>query len=101
VGPATTDAIAGLRVRTFFLDAAAVDLRGTYACTTAEARVERGLAEIADEVVLLAPATAYTDSAPALVATLNRLTAVVSDGWPPAPVAAALDRAGVTLHIAN
>jgi hypothetical protein len=25
----------------------------------------------------------------------------VSDGWPPAPVAAALDRAGVTLHIAN
>jgi DeoR/GlpR family transcriptional regulator of sugar metabolism len=101
VGPATTDAIAGLRVRTFFLDAAAVDVRGLYACSTAEARVERGLAEIADEVVLLAPATAFTDSAPALVARLDRLTAVVSDGFPPVAVAAALDRAGVALHIAR
>lgn len=101
VGPATTDAIAGLRVRTFFLDAAAVDVRGTYACSTAEARVERGLAEIADEVVLLAPATAFTESAPALVARLDRLTAVVSDGFPPVAVAAALDRAGVALHVAT
>jgi hypothetical protein len=25
----------------------------------------------------------------------------VSDGWPPAPVAAALDRAGVALHVAD
>ena len=55
VGPTTLDVIAGLRARTFFLDAAAVDVRGTYACSTAEARVERGLTEIADEVVLLAP----------------------------------------------
>jgi DeoR/GlpR family transcriptional regulator of sugar metabolism len=101
VGPATTDAIAGLRVRTFFLDAAAVDARGVYACSTAEARVERGLAEIADEVVLLAPAAVFTESAPALVARLDRLTAVVTDGLPPAGVAAALDHAGVALHVAH
>ena len=67
VGPTTLDVIAGLRARTFFLDAAAVDVRGTYACSTAEARVARGLTEIADEVVLLAPAAAFTGSAPALV----------------------------------
>jgi len=67
VGPTTLDALAGLRARTFFLDAAAVDVRGTYACSIAEARVERGLAQIADEVVLLVTAAAFSESAPALV----------------------------------
>ena len=38
VGPTTLDVIAGLRARTFFLDAAAVDVRGTYACSPACAR---------------------------------------------------------------
>ena len=101
VGPTTLDVIAGLRARTFFLDAAAVDVRGTYACSTAEARVARGLTEIADEVVLLAPATAFTGSAPALVTTLDRLTAVVTDESPPGCVVSALDGAGVALHIAG
>jgi DeoR family transcriptional regulator of aga operon len=99
VGPTTLDALAGLRARTFFLDAAAVDVRGTYACSPAEARVARGLAGIADEVVLLAPASAFAGSAPALVSTLNRLTAAVTDGPPPPAVAAALRRAGATLHV--
>ena len=101
VGPTTLDVIAGLRARTFFLDAAAVDVRGTYACSTAEARVARGLTEIADEVVLLAPATAFTGSAPALVTRLDRLTAVVTDESPPACVVSALAGAGVALHIAG
>ena len=101
VGPATLDVIAGLRARTFFLDAAAVDVRGTYACSTAEARVARGLAEIADEVVLLAPAAAFSGSAPALVTRLDRLTAVVTDESPPASVVSVLDGAGVALHIAG
>ena len=101
VGPTTLDAIAGLRARTFFLDAAAVDVRGTYACSTAEARVARGLAEIADEVVLLASGGVFTCSAPALVATLDRLTAVVADAEPPTAVVAELDRVGVKLHIAD
>jgi DeoR family transcriptional regulator of aga operon len=99
VGPTTLEAIAGLRARTFFLDAAAVDVRGTYACSPAEAQVARGLAAIVDEVVLLAPAGVFTGSAPALVATLDRLTAVVTDRPPPAAVAVALDRAGVALHL--
>ena len=101
VGPTTLDAIGGLRVRTFFLDAAAVDVRGTYACSIAEARVERGLAQIADEVVLLVTAAAFSESAPALVTRLDRLTAVVTDGSPPAPVASALESAGVAVHIAG
>lgn len=101
VGPTTLDVIAGLRARTFFLDAAAVDVRGTYACSTAEARVARGLMEIADEVVLLAPAAAFIASAPALVTTLDRLSAVVTDESSPACVVSALDDAGVALHIAG
>jgi DeoR/GlpR family transcriptional regulator of sugar metabolism len=100
VGPTTLDAIAGLRARTFFLDAAAVDTRGTYACSTAEARVARALAGIADEVVLLAAEDAFTCSAPALVTELDRLTAVITAGPPPAAVTAALDGAGVALHVA-
>ena len=62
--------------------------------------MERGLTEIADEVVLLAPAGAFTGSAPALVAPLDRITAVVTDRYPPPAVAAALDRVGVALHVA-
>ncbi len=100
-GPTTTDAIAGLRARIFFLDAAAVDGRGTYACSTAEARVARALADIADEVVLLVTQEAFTGSAPALVAGLGRCTVAVTDGPPPAPLAAALRCAGVGVHVAT
>jgi DeoR/GlpR family transcriptional regulator of sugar metabolism len=100
VGPTTVATIAGLRARTFFLDAAAVDVRGTYACSTAEAQVARGLADIADEVVLLATGAAFTGSAPVLVAGLDRLTAVVTDEPPPDAVARALERAEVALYVA-
>jgi DeoR/GlpR family transcriptional regulator of sugar metabolism len=100
VGPATVDAIAGLRARTFFLDAAAIDTRGTYACSTPEARVSHGLMDIADRVVLLVDRSAVTGSAPALVAGLNRLAAAVVDGPLPAPLAAAFARAGVVVLLA-
>jgi DeoR/GlpR family transcriptional regulator of sugar metabolism len=100
VGPTTLDAIVGLRTRTFFLDAAAVDTRGTYACSPAEARVARGLADIADQVVLLVTRQSFTRSAPALVAGLDRITAAVIEGPPPAPLAAALERADVAVFVA-
>ncbi len=100
-GPTTTDVIAGLRARTFFLDAAAVDARGTYACSPAEARVARALADIADEVVLLVTREAFTGSAPALVAGLGRCTTAVTEGPPPALLAAALRRAGVEVRVAT
>jgi DeoR/GlpR family transcriptional regulator of sugar metabolism len=101
VGPTTLEALAGLRARMFFLDAAAVDVRGTYACSPAEARVARGLADIADEVVLLVTREAFSGSAPALVAGLHRLTAAVTDGPPPVALAAALEREGVVVHAAR
>jgi DeoR/GlpR family transcriptional regulator of sugar metabolism len=101
VGPTTLDAIAGLRARVFFLDAAAVDARGTYACSTPEARVSRGLTGIADRVVLLAGRQAVRGSAPALVAGLDQLDVAVVDEPPSGPLATAFARAGVTVHIAQ
>jgi DeoR/GlpR family transcriptional regulator of sugar metabolism len=99
VGPTTLDAIAGLRARVFFLDAAAVDARGTYACSTPEARVARGLAGIADRVVLLVSRRAVRGSAPALVAGLEQLDVAVVDEPPSPSLAAAFARAGVTVHM--
>jgi DeoR/GlpR family transcriptional regulator of sugar metabolism len=101
VGPTTLEAIAGLRARIFFLDAAAVDVRGTYACSTAEARVARGLADIADQVVLLVTQESSISSAPALVVGLDRFTAAVTDGPLPGPLLAGLERAGVAVHVAS
>ena len=68
VGPATEAALEQLRARTFFLSPAAVDARGVYARTPAEASVQRRLIEIADRVVLVATHEVYTTSAPARIA---------------------------------
>jgi DeoR/GlpR family transcriptional regulator of sugar metabolism len=99
VGPTTEAAVAQLRARTFFLSPTAVDARGTYARSPAEASVQRKLVDIADEVVLVATHEVFTASAPARVAPLDRLTCVVTDRPLPRDVAAALREADVTAHV--
>lgn len=99
VGPTTEAAVDQLRARTFFFSPFAIDSRGTYARSPAEASVERRLMEIADEVVLISTPEAFTRSAPARVARLDRLTALVAGPWVPPDVATALKRAAVTLHV--
>jgi DeoR family transcriptional regulator of aga operon len=101
VGPTTEAALAELRVRTFFLSPSAIDLRGTYSGSPAEASVQRGLMAIADQVVLVSTSEAFFTSAPARVAPLCRLRAWVADRWPPADLTDALGRAGVVSHIAD
>jgi DeoR/GlpR family transcriptional regulator of sugar metabolism len=101
VGPTTEAAMTQLRVRTFFLSPCAVDARGTYAGSPAEAIVQRGLMDIADQVVLVATSEVFSSSAPARVAPLDRMRAWVADRWPPADVIDALGRAGVVPHIAE
>ncbi len=98
VGPSTEAALAGLRARTFFLDPAAVDARGVYAGSPAEASVQRALMEIADQVVLIAAADVPRRSAPALVAPLDRLSRFVTDRPLPPELDAAMRRAGVRDH---
>ena len=99
VGPTTESAITQLRARTFFLSPFAVDSRGMYARSPAEASVQRSLMDVADDVVLVSTHETFTRSAPARVAPLDRLTAIVADPCLPPEVAQALKRADVTLHI--
>jgi DeoR family transcriptional regulator of aga operon len=99
VGPTTEVAVAELRARTFFFSPAAMDCRGTYAHSAAEAGVQRRLMEIADEVVLMVTHEVFDDSAPACVATLEKITAMVTDRPVPRPVAGALHRAKVPVHL--
>src|SRR4051794_19193442 len=99
VGPTTEAALDQLRARTFFLSPYAIDSRGTYARSPAEARVERCLMEIADEVVVVATREAFARSAPARVAPLAQLTALVAGRCVPPDVASALERAAVTRHV--
>ena len=99
VGPTTEAAVAQLRARRFFVSPAAVDARGLYAQSPAEASVQRRLLDIADEVVLVATEEAFQTSAPALVGPLDRLSAVVCDHRPPAGLEAALGRVGVVARV--
>jgi DeoR/GlpR family transcriptional regulator of sugar metabolism len=99
VGPATEAALEPLRARTFFVSPAAVDERGLYARTPAEASVQRRLIGIADRVVLVATHEVYTTSAPARIAPLDRLTALVSDRPPPRAIAVALRQVDATADI--
>lgn len=101
VGPGTEAALEQLRARTYFLSPAAVDELGMYARTPAEASVQRHLIEISDRVVLVATHEVYRTSAPARIAALDRLTALVSDRPPPPATAAALRRADVDTRIAD
>jgi DeoR/GlpR family transcriptional regulator of sugar metabolism len=101
VGPTAEAAAAGLRARTFFLSTGAADGRGTYSCSPAEASLQQRLIDIADDVVLIATHEVFAGSAPACVAPLERLTAVVTDRRPAPAVSAALSRAGVVVHVAG
>ncbi len=99
VGPATEAALEPLRARTFFVSPAAVDERGLYARTPAEASVQRRLIGIADRVGRVATHEVSTTSAPARIAPLDRLTALVSDRPPPRATALALRQVDATADI--
>ena len=101
VGPTTEAAVRELRARTFFFSPAALDARGTYAPSPAEASVQRRLIAIADEVVLVATHDVLIGSSPACVAALTDLTSLVTDRPVPRPLASALHRADVAVHVAG
>lgn len=100
VGPSTEAALTGLRARTFFLEPAAVDPRGVYGGSPAEASLQRRLMDIADEVVVLAVSGITRGSAPAQIARLDRVTRFVTDGPVPGELCTALRRAGVAVQLA-
>ena len=101
VGPNAEAALGELRARTCFLAPVAVDALGMYARTPAEASLQRRMIEIADRVVLAATREVFNASAPARIASLDRLTALVTDRPLSRSVAAALQRTDTATHIAD
>lgn len=98
-GPMTVDAAARVRVRLFFLGAAAVDARGVYVNADTERPTKLALMAAADEVVLLADHTKFAARAPVRLSELARLTAVVTDRMPAAEICGQLAAAGVRLLV--
>jgi DeoR/GlpR family transcriptional regulator of sugar metabolism len=101
VGPATAEQAAHLRVRTFFLGAAAVDARGVYVEADVERSTKLALMDAADEIVLCVDHSKFSRSAAVRLCSLDRLTALVCDLAPPDRVRGQLDRFGVELVVAT
>ncbi len=101
VGPLSVEAASRVRVRTFFLGAAAVDERGVYVRADIERPTKRALMAAADRVVLLADHTKFSSSAPVLLCGLDELNALVTDRPVPVNIAAALAAVGVALYVAE
>lgn len=100
VGPMTVEGVTRLRVRLFFLGAAAVDERGIYVSTDLERPTKQALMGIADEVVLLVDHSKVEASAPVLLCPLDAVDTVVTDTQPATGLATALDAAGVRVCVA-
>jgi DeoR/GlpR family transcriptional regulator of sugar metabolism len=94
-GPVAVKALNGLRVKTSFLSATAVDARGVHSPTSDEASVDAALAAAAGRLVLLAEHEAFARNARSFAVPLQRGATVVTDDTPPQGVLAALSRAGM------
>lgn len=87
VGSVTVDNARRLRVRTFYLGAAAVDERGIYASADVERRVKQTLMDIADRVVLVIDHRKFDATAPVCLCEWDKLAVVISDQEPPRHIA--------------
>jgi DeoR family transcriptional regulator, fructose operon transcriptional repressor len=101
VGTGTVAAIAGVRVGTLFLAVDALDDRGAYAHSDAEASVKRALLDVAGRTVVVARRDSFFDSAPLLLSVLDRVAVLVTDRQPPNKMERALRQAGVHVLVAE
>ena len=99
VGSVTVDNAKRLRVRTFYMGAAAVDDRGIYTSVDVERLAKQTLMDIADRVVLVIDHRKFDVTAPVFLCGWDRLSAVVSDHEPPPQISALLKRQGIQLLI--
>ncbi|SBW12179.1 Transcriptional regulator, DeoR family [uncultured Alphaproteobacteria bacterium] len=95
VGSVTVETASRLRVRTFYLGAAAVDARGIYASADTERLVKQTLMSIADRVVLVIDHRKFEATAPVFLCSWGRLSMVISDRPPPPEIRAQLREQGV------
>jgi DeoR/GlpR family transcriptional regulator of sugar metabolism len=101
LGASTVAAIEDIRVGTLFLAPDALDQRGTYARSDAEAAVKRGLLSVAARTVVVAHHDGVADAAPLLVCTWSRVAALVTDRRPATTMWRGLQAAGVQVVVAD
>ena len=101
VGAGTVAAAQNVRIGLLFLSIDALDHRGVYAQSDAEASVKRALLSVAARSVLVARHDCFTDSAPLMLGPLGRFHALVTDRRPPAPTAQGLRNAGVQVLLTD
>lgn len=99
VGPRTVEATAGLSVEQFFLGAAAADERGIYVATDHERPTKLAMISIAREVILLVDAAKFGAPAPVLLCGWEGISAVITDGPPPARIARLLAELDIDLIV--
>ncbi|CAH2603901.1 DeoR/GlpR transcriptional regulator [Rhodovastum atsumiense] len=99
VGSATVEAVRRLKVRTFYLGAAAADLSGIYAAADVESLVKQTLMSIADRVVLVLDHLKFEATAPVRLCSWDALEMVVSDQPPPPPIAGLLQQRQIRLLV--
>lgn len=100
-GPMTAEDASRLRVRTFFLGAAAVDAKGVYVAADIERPTKLALMDIADRVVLLVDNAKFAHREPVVLCDLDRIDALISDRSPGATIEAALAAHDVELRTAR
>jgi DeoR/GlpR family transcriptional regulator of sugar metabolism len=99
VGSVTVDFACRLKVRTFYLGAAAVDDRGIYASADVERLVKQTLMDIADRVILVIDHRKFDATAPVFLCDWGKLAAVVSDQEPPRQITEQLRQKGIELMV--
>lgn len=101
VGPMTTDAVAGLRARIFFLGAAAIDIGGIYVNVGIERPTKSAIQTISSEIVLVADHTKFGITAPVQLCRLGDIDVLVTDAPIPADLRPAFREAGVKVVVAS
>jgi len=101
VGSMTVDNARRLRVRAFFLGAAAVDERGVYASADVERHVKETLMDICDQVILLVDHSKFNTTAPVFLCEWSKVNLLISDEQPAAVVSEYLLRNAVTFKSAG
>ena len=99
VGPRTVEAIAGLRVQTLLLGAAAVDERGVYVATDNERPTKLALMSIADRTVLLVDSSKFGASAPVHLCGWEDISRVVTDTAPDGDILARQPRLAAIVEL--
>ncbi|MCB8837004.1 DeoR/GlpR family DNA-binding transcription regulator [Aurantimonas sp. VKM B-3413] len=100
VGPSAINAIAGIRIDTFYLSATSIDRRGVLAGNDYDAATKRELIEASDSVVLVSDSSKFNISSRFRVCPLERIGTLVTDSNLADEYRLMIESVGITVVIA-